>query len=74
MASIISHRKRKGEDDIIDTRLIEQAYGSDSSGMVTPHPLGINIYADSSIISKSMIPSIDLEDGLRICNNKRLSE
>lgn len=72
MASIISHPKRKGKDDIIDTRLMQQAYGSDAPGMVTPHPLGINTYADSSIISKTMIPSIDLEDGLRIHNNKNL--
>ncbi|MBU3146725.1 hypothetical protein [Clostridium sp. CF012] len=72
MASIISHRKRKGKDDIIDTRLIEQAYGSDYPGKVTPHPLGINSYSDSSIISKSMVPSVDLEDGLRINSNKNL--
>lgn len=72
MASIISHRKRRGKEDIIDTRLIEQAYGSDSPGMVTPHPLGLNTYADSTIISKSMIPSVDLEDGLRIHNNENL--
>lgn len=72
MASIISHRKRASKNDIIDTRLIEQAYGSDSPGKVTPHPLGINIYADSSIIAKTIIPSIDLEDGLRINSNRSL--
>lgn len=72
MASIISHRKRKGKEDIIDMRLIEQAYGSDSAGKVTPHPLGINIYADSTITSKSMVPSVDLEDGLRIYENEDL--
>ena len=73
MASIISHRKRNGKDDIIDTRLIEQAYGSDCPGKVTPHPLEINTYADSTITSKSMVPSVDLEDGLRINNNEDLS-
>jgi len=72
MASIISHRKRKGKDDIIDTRLIEQAYGSDYPSKVTPHPLGINTYVDSTITSKSMAPSVDLEDGLRIFNKEEV--
>ncbi len=72
MASIISHRKRSGKDDIINTRLIEQAYGSDSAGMVTPHPLEINTYVDSTIVSKSMTPSVELEDGLRIHKNENL--
>ncbi|MGV8983526.1 hypothetical protein [Clostridium sp.] len=74
MASTISHRKRKGKDDLIDTRLIEQAYGSDCPGKVTPHQLVINSYADSTITSKAMIPSVDLEDGLRIHNNEDLSK
>jgi len=54
-------------------RLIEQAYGSDVPSKLTPHPLVLNTYADSTIISKSMIPSVDLEDGLRIHNNDDLS-
>jgi len=74
MASIISHLKRKGKEDIIDMRLIEQAYGSDFPNKVTPHPLEINTYADSTIISKSIIPSVDLEDGLRIHNNEHLTD
>lgn len=74
MGSIISHRKRKGKEDVIDMRLIEQAYGSDFPSKVTPHPLEINTYADSTITSKSMVPSVDLEDGLRIHNNEHLSD
>lgn len=66
MVSIISHLKKRGSEDVIDTRLIEQAYGSDATGKVTPHPLGINTYADSTITSKSMVPSIDLEDALAV--------
>lgn len=72
MASIISHRKKKGKEDIIDMRLIEQAYESDFSNKVTPHPLEINTYIDSTITSKSIVPSLDLEDGLRIHNNEHL--
>ncbi|MBZ9689509.1 hypothetical protein G9F72_024735 [Clostridium estertheticum] len=72
MASIISHRKRKGKDDIIETRLIEQAYGSDYPGMVTPHPLENNIYLDSTIISKSMVLSADVEYVLRSHSNEDL--
>ncbi|MBU3188634.1 hypothetical protein K9O30_04575 [Clostridium bowmanii] len=74
MANIISHHKRENKDDLIDTRLIEQAYGSDCPGKVTPHPLVINSYADSTMTSKSMIPSVDLENGLRIHNNNELSK
>lgn len=73
MASIISHRKRENKDDLIDSRLIEQAYGSDCPGKVRQHQLVINSYADSTMTSKSMIPSVDLEDGLRINNNEDLS-
>ena len=40
--------------------------GQTTPGKVTPHPLGINTYADSTIVSKTMVPSIDLEDGLRM--------
>jgi hypothetical protein len=72
MASIISHPKRNAKDDIFDTRLIEQAYGSDCPGKVTPHPLEINTYSDSTITSKYMVPSIDLEDSLRINKNEDL--
>ncbi|MBW9157467.1 MULTISPECIES: hypothetical protein [Clostridium] len=72
MGSIILHRKRK--NDIIDTRLIEQAYGSDSTYKATIHTLEINTYADSSIISKSMVPSVDLEYQLRTNNNENLSK
>jgi hypothetical protein len=72
MASILSHRKKKGKEDIIDTRLIEQAYGSDFSSKVTPHPLQISTYVDSTITSKIMVPSVDLEEGLRIHNNDHL--
>jgi hypothetical protein len=72
MASILSHRKRKGKENIIDTRLIEQAYGSDYPSKVTPHPLEINTYVDSTITSKIMVPSVDLEEGLRIHNNDHL--
>ena len=73
MVSIISHRKRRGSEDVIDARLIEQAYGSDATSKVTPHPLGINTYADSTITSKTMIPSIDLEDALAVHSNDELS-
>lgn len=74
MANIISHLKKKGKEDIIDMRLIEQAYGSDFPSKVTPHPLEFNTYADSTIMSLSMVPSVDLEDGLRIHNNEHLSD
>ncbi|GCD11200.1 hypothetical protein [Clostridium tagluense] len=72
MGSIILHRKRK--NDIIDTRLIEQAYGSDSPYKATLHTLEINTYADSSIISKSIVPSVDLEYRLRANSNENLSK
>ena len=72
MASIILRRKRKNKDDLMDIRLIEQAYGSDHPGG-TPHQLVINSYVDSTIVSKSIIASMDLEDGLWIHNNEDLS-
>jgi hypothetical protein len=74
MENIISQHKRKDKEDIIDMRLIEQAYGSDFPSKAKPHSLEINTYADSTITSKSMVPSIDLEDGLRVYMSDHLSD
>jgi hypothetical protein len=74
MDSILSHRKRRGKEDITDMRLMEQAYGSDYPNKVTPHPLEINTYVDSTITSKSMVPSVDLEEGLRLHKDEHLAD
>ena len=74
MASILSQQRRKDEEDIIDMRSIEQSYGSDFPHKVTPHSLEINTYVDSTIASKSMVPSVDLEDGLHIYMSDHLSD
>jgi hypothetical protein len=74
MDSILSHHKRRDKEDIIDMRLIEQAYGSDYPDKVTPHPLGINIYLESTIFSKSMAPSVYLEEALRLHKDEHLSD
>lgn len=74
MDSIMSHRKKRGKEDIIDRHLIEQAYGSDYPNKVTAHPLELNTYADPTITSKTMIPSVDLEEGLVIHKGEHLSD
>lgn len=74
MGSIISHLKKAGKEDIIDMRLIEQAYGSDYPNKVTMHPLELNTYLDSTIVSKTMVPSVDLEEGLSILREEHLSD
>jgi len=74
MASIISHRKKAGKADIIDKRLIEQAYGSDYPNKVTPHPLELNTYVDSTMVSKTMVPSVDLEEGLSLLREEHLAD
>jgi hypothetical protein len=55
-------------------RLIEQAYGSDYPNKVTLHSLEINTYIDPTITSKTIVPSVDLEEGLGLHNNEHLSD
>jgi hypothetical protein len=74
MDSIISHRKRRGKEDIIDRKLIEQAYGSDYPNKVRLHALEINTYVDPTITSKTMVPSVDLEEGLGLHKDEHLSD
>ena len=74
MASIISHRKKAGKADITDKRLIEQAHGSDYPNKVTPHPLELNTYVDSTMVSKTMVPSVDLEEGLSLLRQEHLAD
>lgn len=74
MASIISRRKRRGKEDITDMRLLEQAYGSDYPNKVTPHPLEMNTYVDPIMISKTMVPSVDIEEGLSRLRDDHLSD
>ena len=74
MATITSQQKRKDKDDIIDMTLIKQAYGSDYPRRVTSQPLEINTYADPTIISKSIVPSVDLEDEISLHRNQHLSK
>ena len=74
MESIVSQRKRKDKEDMIDMRSIEQAYGSDFSSKAVSHPLEINTYMDSTIASKSVAPSVDLEGGLRIYMSDHLCD
>jgi hypothetical protein len=74
MDSILSHRKKRGKEDIIDMRLIEQAYGSDYPNKVTSHPLEINTYIDPTITLKTMVPSVDLEEGLGLHKDEHLSD
>lgn len=74
MDSIMLHPKKRGKEDIIDRRLIEQAYGSDYPNKVTAHPLEINTYVDPTITSRTMVPSVDLEEGLALHKNEHLSD
>ena len=74
MASIISHRKRPDKNDLIDMRLIEKAYGSDYSNKGMVHSLEMNTYVDPTMVSKTMVPSIDLEDGLRHLGDNHLTD
>lgn len=74
MGDITLHRKKTGKVDIMDKRLIEQAYGSDYPNKIMVNPFEFNAYVDSTIFSKTMVPSVDLEEGLSILKEEDLSE
>ena len=74
MDSIISHRKRTGKEDIIDMRLLEQAYGSDYPNKVPSHPIEMNMYVDPTIISKTMVLPVDREERLSHLSDDHLSD